>query len=48
MGKVDRGITALTRGAKRYSLAALARQALGGHTGWPRAWRDAARASAIK
>ncbi|MEC7571375.1 MAG: sarcosine oxidase subunit beta family protein [Pseudomonadota bacterium] len=42
MGKVDRGITALTRGAKRYSLAALARQALGGHTGWPRAWRDAA------
>ncbi|MED5366733.1 MAG: sarcosine oxidase subunit beta family protein [Pseudomonadota bacterium] len=42
MGKVDRGITALTRGAKRYSLAALARQALGGHMGWPRAGRDAA------
>ena len=41
MSAINRGVRALKNSAKRYSLAALARNAFNGHNQWTEAWRNA-------
>ena len=40
MSAINRGVRALKKSAKRYSLAALARNGLSGHGQWGQAWRN--------